>query len=250
MLGLDPIAIAAIFAAFALGGLLKGATGAGTPVVAIPVMAAFLDVRLAVVLMVLPNFVTNLWQLVQYWDHLLRPGFWWKHAIAGFFGASVGTLLLAVLPMKLLLTLVAVAVVAYIALRLSRPDLRLPKSAADKLVVPAGLLGGVLQGAAGISAPVSVSFLNAMRLERPVFISTISVFFWAMTVAQLPTQYATGLMTLQLLLLSILALIPLLIFMPVGAWAARRMSAQRFDQLVLALLSVLAIRLIWVILAG
>ena len=122
MLSLEPFAVIAIFAAFALGGLIKGATGAGTPVVAIPVMAVFLDVRIAVVLMVLPNFVTNIWQLYAFRENLLGPGFWWKHAIAGFIGAAAGTFLLAILPTRLLLILVAIAVVAYIALRTARPD--------------------------------------------------------------------------------------------------------------------------------
>lgn len=250
MISLDPIAFAAIFAAFALGGILKGATGAGTPVIAVPVMAAFLDVRVAVVLMVLPNFVTNFMQLYQYWDRRLQPGFWWKHAAAGVIGAGVGTWLLATLPTRLLLVMVAVAVVSYIALRLARPDFKLARDIADKLAIPAGILGGILQGAAGISAPVTVSFLNAMRLERPVFISTISAFFGGMTLAQFPAQFATGLMTVDLLLLSVLALIPLFIFMPVGSWAAKRMSAKRFDQLVLLLLTGLALRLIWVIITG
>ena len=210
MLSLEPFAIGAIFLAFALGGILKGATGAGTPVVAIPVMAAFLDVRLAVVLMVLPNFVTNFWQVYQYWNDKLGPTFWWKHAIAGFIGAVVGTWLLAILPTRVLLILVAVAIVAYIGLRVARPDFKLAMSVGNKLAVPMGLCGGVLQGASGISAPVSVSFLNAMRLERPVFISTISVFFGGMTVAQIPAQFAAGLMTVPLLAISVVTLIPTL----------------------------------------
>ncbi len=250
MLGLDLIGILAIFGAFALGGVLKGATGAGTPVVAVPVMAAFLDVRLAVVLMVLPNFVTNFWQLYAFWSHRLGPSFWWKHALAGFFGAALGTWLLAVLPTRGLLMLVAVCVLAYIGLRLARPDFKLERSMADRLVWPAGVMGGVIQGAAGMSAPVSVSFLNAMRLERPVFISTISAFFGAMTIAQAPAQFVAGLMTMPLLLTSVLALIPLFLFMPIGSWAAQKLSAQRFDQLVLALLTVLAMRLVWVIVFG
>jgi uncharacterized membrane protein YfcA len=41
----DPITIVAIFLAFALGGVLKGATGAGAPIITIPVIAAFYDHR-------------------------------------------------------------------------------------------------------------------------------------------------------------------------------------------------------------
>ena len=56
----DPIIIIAIVIAFALGGILKGATGAGAPIITIPVMTAFYDVRIAVIIMVIPNFITNI----------------------------------------------------------------------------------------------------------------------------------------------------------------------------------------------
>jgi uncharacterized membrane protein YfcA len=52
----DTITIIAILVAFALGGILKGATGAGAPIVTIPVIAAFYDVRIAVIIMVIPNY--------------------------------------------------------------------------------------------------------------------------------------------------------------------------------------------------
>ena len=39
-----------------------------------------------------------------------------------------------------------------------------------------GAGGGVLQGSAGLSAPVSITFLNSMKLERNQFIPTISVY--------------------------------------------------------------------------
>ncbi len=246
----DPLSLAIIALALFLGGFMKGATGAGTPVVAVPVMAAFFDVRLAVVIMVAPNLATNLWQLRQYWQHRLPGGFALGFALAGGLGALIGTVMLARLPVELLTGLVAGAVTLYVLLRLVRPDFRVGLAAGQRLVWPLGVAAGVLQGAAGISAPISVSFLNAMRLERPVFIFTISAFFATMSVVQAPAQFAYGLMTPALLGLSAVALVPIFAGMPVGAWIARRMSARAFDRLVLALLSVLAVRLVYVALAG
>lgn len=242
---IDLTAVIVICAALLLGGLAKGATGAGAPVVAVPVMAAFFDVRLAVIIMVAPNFVTNIGQLRKYWPHRLGEGFTWKYAASGAVGAAIGTAFLAVMPERALLALVAAAVVSYIALRLARPDFRLSLAHARKGLVTAGLAGGVLQGAAGISAPISVSFLNAMRLERPRFIATISAFFAAMTVTQMPALAFAGLLTPQLLALSAAALVPILVAMPLGAWLAGRLSAAAFDKLTLGLLTLLALRLIY-----
>ena len=36
-----------------------------------------------------------------------------------------------------------------------------------------GFVGGTLQGAAGISAPVSITFLNAIKLPRLTFIAVV-----------------------------------------------------------------------------
>ena len=235
-----------ILAALFLGGMLKGATGAGVPVVAVPVMAAFFDVRLAVIIMVTPNLVSNLWQLRQYRGHHIAGGFGLRLAGAGAVGALIGTVMLATLPVAALTLLLAAVVILYIAMRLALPQFRLNLAAANRVVLPLGLAAGVLQGAGGISAPISVSLLNAMRLERPVFIATISAFFAAMSAAQLPALFAYGLMTPTLLVLSAVALLPLFAGMPVGAWLARRMSARAFDRLVLGLLCVLAVRLIYV----
>ncbi|MDJ0631493.1 MAG: sulfite exporter TauE/SafE family protein [Rhodobacter sp.] len=242
---LDLSALVAIFAALSLGGLMKGATGMGTPVVAVPVMAAFVDVKLAVVVMVIPNLATNLWQIRQHGQHRLGEGFATRFALGGAIGALLGTWLLVALPVRSLSLTMAAAVILYIVLRLARPDFRLDIAAARRVVLPASTAAGVLQGAAGISAPIAVSFLNALRLDRLVFIATISIFFATMSLVQIPALLWVGLLTPQVLLLAALALIPIFAAMPVGAWLARHLSAAQFDRAILVLLTLLALRLIW-----
>ena len=101
-----------------------------------------------------------------------------------------------------------------------------------------------------MSAPVSLSFLNAIKLERPQFIVTISVFFFAMALVQIPLLTVLGILTGERFLLSCLALIPLMVAMPLGAWLARRIAANAFDRVILGLLLILSLRLIWQALAG
>lgn len=245
MIDLSGAALAVIFVALALGGILKGATGAGVPVIAVPVIAAFYDVRLAVALIAVPNFFTNCWQLWKFRAHHLSTAFTWVFAASGALGAIVGTVLLATLPAEPLMLLVAISVTGYVALRVMVPEFQLQLAVARRIVWPVGLVAGLLQGAAGISAPVSVSFLNALRLPRPAFIATISAFFAAMTVTQIPTLALAGLMTPMILTLGVVAVLPIFAFMPVGAWLAQRMSQRGFDRLVLSFLSVLALKLFY-----
>ena len=229
--------------ALILGGILKGATGAGAPVIAVPVIALYFDVPTAVAVMVLPNFITNIVQSWNFRAHLPRGPFPWLYAGGGFLGAWVGTVMLAHVSPDLLLAMVAAVVFLYVGFRLMRPDWALAQGLADRLVFPVALVAGVLQGATGVSAPVSITFLNAMKLARPVFVATISVFFLSMTLVQIPAMVWYGLLTPPRALGSAVALIPLLGAMPLGAALAKRWPPHVFDRAILILLTGLAAKL-------
>lgn len=235
---------------FAVGGILKGATGAGAPIVAIPIIALYFNVPVAVAVFVVPNLVSN---SIQVWTHRaarVSTGFLIRFAGAGVLGAALGTWILAKVPTDALKLAVAVAVVIFIVFRLLRPEWTLPMAAAKRVAAPVGLLAGVLQGASGISAPVSITFLNAMHLPRPKFISTISIFFLSMLVVQVPMLAGYGFLTVERLLIGCAATAVLLGFMPVGAFLVRLLSAEAFNRIILVLLGVLALRLFWDVLSG
>jgi len=228
----------------ALGGVLKGATGAGAPILAVPLLAMLYDVPLAVAIFTLPSLFSNVWQGWRFRAHRITPALTWGFALAGAAGAGVGSLILVSLPSELLLLCVAGTVFLYIAFRLARPHWALDLDLATRLAAVAGFAGGILQGAAGISAPVSIAFLNATRMERDAFIATISIFFVAMSLVQIPLLAAWDVLTPARALLSAGATLPLIAGMPLGAWLARRMSKVFFDRLILAILAVIAFRLV------
>ncbi len=242
----DPWGVFAIVVALGLGGILKGVTGAGVPLIAVPIIAAFYDIKVAVALLVIPNLMTNIWQGIRYRAHPLEKGFAIKFGICGALGAGLGTIMLAYLPSSALGLAIAIIIFIYVTLRLVLPNLQLPITHARRLLWPAGVFGGVLQGAVGISAPIAVTFLNAMRIPRSNFVFTISIFFGAMCLAQFPAQIAYGLMNWNIALFGLLSTIPLFATIPVGEWIGRRLSPVVFDRAILLVLIVLAVRLVWV----
>tara|TARA_E500000081_G_scaffold126962_1_gene134442 strand:- start:57 stop:800 length:744 start_codon:yes stop_codon:yes gene_type:complete len=241
----DTVTIIAILVAFALGGILKGATGAGAPVVTIPVIAAFYDVRIAVIIMVVPNLLTNIGQLYQFRKTILPSFFTVSFALGGGIGAFIGTILLANLSIKILTLSVAFIVIIYILLKLIVPSWKLIYEKAAKLVFIMGTAGGVLQGAAGLSAPISITFLNAMKLERNQFIPTISVYFGVMSIFQMPTLYYYDFLNFEIILASLISTVVLLSFMPLGSWVAKSVSKENFDKITLILLAFIALRIIY-----
>jgi uncharacterized membrane protein YfcA len=241
----DPLIIIAILVAFSLGGILKGATGAGAPIITIPVIAAFYDVRIAVIIMVIPNLLTNIGQLYQFRKTILPKFFTLSFAIGGGIGAFLGTILLANLSIKILTLSVAFIVIVYILLKLIVPSWKLTYEKAKKLVFLMGGFGGVLQGTAGLSAPISITFLNSMKLERNQFIPTISVYFGVMSIFQMPTLYYYNFLNLEIVLVSCISTLVLLSFMPIGSWIAKSVSKESFDKITLILLGFIAFRIIY-----
>jgi len=233
-----------VFVAFGLGGILKGATGVGAPFLAVPIMAVLVDVRFAVAVFLVPNIVANAGQILRFRGSMPDRRFAFGFALAGTFGAGLGTFALAGLPSAVLTTTVALVVLAYVAFRLFNPTWSLGWETAQKAAAPLGAIGGVFQGAIGLSGPIAITFVNAVGLPRPQFIFTMSLYFFSMTLAQFPVQIGLGIMTWQRFGLGALSLVPLLLGMVLGEVIGRRVSKTVFDRIIITVLTLLALRLL------
>jgi uncharacterized membrane protein YfcA len=237
------LAISALF--LGLGGLMKGATGMGLPLVAVPALAAFLGVPHALALMTVPVLTTNAWQVWRLRGHRHGLGFLAILIAASVVGVAAGTWLLVALPAETLALMMSIVIAVYIAVRLLRPDLRLSVSLGRRMSPAVGLAAGVLHGSTGISAPVAVTFVSALRLSRPQFVFAVSTLFLGFTVTQVPSLAAAGVLTLDRALVSAFAVGPVLLMMPVGQWLAEKLSPQAFDRLILAALAGIAAKLLF-----
>lgn len=247
---MSPEIILIVGVGFLLGGILKGATGFGAPMIAVPLLAAAVDVRFAVVVFSIPNLLPNVWQTWAYRKTVVPVPFLLRFVGAGMLGAVVGTVTLSIARTDILMLCVAVAVFLYVGLRLTRPHWRLAYDTALKWAWVPGFVAGVAQTASGLSAPISITYLNAMRLERTTFMPTISCFFAGLGIVQVPLLVWMGMLDAPKALLSAGALLPLIAGMPIGAWLGRRFSPQVFDRVILSVLTLLALRLTWRALMG
>ena len=226
--------------AFLVGGILKGAIGAGAPLAAVPLLSLIYGVSFAVAVFVAPNLVSNLIQGWQFRKDQPPGVFVWVFAVAGGLGALAGTFFLVALPQEGLKIGVACVILLYLLFRFFKPTVKIDLGAALWLTPFAGFIGGILQGASGVSAPVSVTFLSLIRLSREQFIASISLFFLAMGVVQLPALMALGIMDVQTGILSCLAVLPLLVGMRVGELIITRLDRQWFDRSVMLVLALMA----------
>lgn len=238
------VTLVVVAVAMALGSLAKAATGLGLPIIAISVMAPFVGVENAVLVMAVPTFVTNGWLLWEHRDRWPAVGYLRTFVALGALGTVAGTILLTRVDGDLLSVLLGGMVTAYLALRLRRPEFRLSRRLASLTAPLVGLTGGMLQGATGVSGPVITTYIHCLGLPREAFIVTLTAIFQAFALMQIATFAAVGLYDASSLGLTMLSLVPVLAAFPLGLRLGRRMSRQWFERLVLALLAASAGKLL------
>lgn len=237
--------IAIIVVAMAIGSFVKGVTGMGLPQIAIPVMATFLGVEAAVVIMAIPGVMTNTWFLWNYRDHFRATRDLPALLVLGSLGAVAGTFLLDTLDESVLSFVVAGMIGLYAVVFLTHPHLRLPPDLTRFTSAPLGLAAGVLQGATGMSGPLLSTYLHSYRLTKEAFVLSITTIFHVFAFVQVVTLAGVGLYTGNRLLLSLLSLVPIMALLPVGARFTKRLSRGTFDIVVLMLLLATAVKLVY-----
>jgi uncharacterized membrane protein YfcA len=233
-------------AALAAGAVVKGATGMGLPLVALPALTAVFGLQHAVSVLIVPILVSNAWQV---WRHRevkgdVRLRFLPMLLAGGALGVVGGTWLLIAVPERQLLFGLGALLLTYVVIRLARPAWAVDERTGRAGAFPIGLGAGMLQGATGISAPLGVTFIHAMRLGREAHVFAVSAMFLLFAVVQLPSLLVSGVMRAEWLVQGALALVPILLFMPLGQWLAGKLSATTFDRLLLVFLGAIGVKLV------
>ncbi len=237
--------LAVILVAISFGSFVKGVTGTGLPQIAIPVMAIFLGVERAVVIMAIPGVVTNSWLMWRHRAYASKTRDLPVLIVTGVVGAVIGTVGLDRLDASVLALILAFAVGLYIAMFLSPLDVHLPARLTRWTAPPLGFGAGVLQGATGISGPVVTAYMHGYRLERQAFIFSLVTLFQVFAVAQVVTLARIGLYDVNRLVESAIALVPIMTLLPLGARMSSRLSARTFDLWLIVLIGLSALKLLY-----
>lgn len=247
---MSPEALLVIFVALAAGSLVKGIAGLGLPLVAIPVMAGFLGVERAVAIMVIPGLLMNFWLLWMYRDHAVRIPNLPVVAVVGVAGVVAGALILAAAPDRYLVLFMVVWLGFYLLSLLFRARVRMPAAISRHAALLVVGSAGIVQGAVGTAGPVLAPFVHSLKLKQPQFVFAMSVLFQVFAVTQLTSFLWLGLIDAGRALESLMACVPIAIFLPLAVRLSRFFSDRAFDILIVALLLVIEGRLIWRLVTG
>lgn len=234
-----------MFIALAAGSFVKGIAGIGLPLIAIPVMAGFMDVDRAVAIMVVPGILINVYLLWTYRRHAVNFASLPLMIGVGVVGIIIGAWILSRTPEAYLLSFMALWLGGYLTSMLIKTPYGLPESIMKH--TPAIVVGfaGIVQGAIGTAGPVLAPYIHSLNLKHPQFQFVISVLFQIFAIAQLFAFIWFGMLDLERAYQSVFACIPIAIFLPLALWLSKFISHRFFNGAVIVLLIVIEARLLW-----
>ena len=220
-----------------VGSIVKSVTGMGLPIIAIPIAALFVDLDAAVVTLSFPNMLANGVLASRERSHVRDTRDLPVLVITGVIGAVIGSIAFVSLPPEPLVFILIAAIVGYVVTFFAKPDLRVGPERSRRLAPAVGGLAGAFQGAIGISGPIVGSWIHSYRLPRGAHIFSVTSLFFVSGTTQFVVLVASGELSGRVGA-SLLACIPVLGSIPVGAWLRNRVSARGFDLAVVGMLIV------------
>lgn len=219
-----PLVAATFFAA----GLVKGVTGMGLPTVAMGILGALISPLAAASLLLVPSFVTNVWQL---WAGL-NPGpllrRLWPMMLAIAAGTILGSPLLAGGDTRMTTGALGAALMAYSLYTLFARQMRVSGRLEPRLSPVIGALTGLIAGGTGVFVIPAVPYLQALDLNKDDLVQALGLSFTVSTVALGGGLAWHGALQLDNLGLSALAVMPALCGMWAGQFLRKRISPPAF----------------------
>lgn len=220
--------LAAISATFFVAGMVKGVTGMGLPTVAMGVLSSLISPLTAASLLIVPSFVTNVWQLLagSSFSALVRR--FSLLAFAVVVGTFAGSYLLATGDTRLTTGALGGALILYAGHALLARQLHVPSTLEPLLSPVVGLITGLLTGATGVFVVPAVPYLQALGMEKEELVQALGLSFTVSTVALAGALAWHGAFRIDNLALSALAIVPALAGMWTGQIIRNRVSPTTF----------------------
>jgi uncharacterized protein len=237
ILGLPAAEIAALVVVFVFGGVVKGVTGVGLPLVLVPLTAQFLPVPVAVAMLTVPMVATNVTQAMEGGHTAAAIKQLLPILVCVVIGLLIGVHLLLSIDRKLLSLILGVAFLGIAALLGAMPHVHIREETARWSGPLVGFAAGVLGGMSAMFGPPMIAYLVGRRTDPDSFVKQMAIFAFTASLTMLLALSGSGSMSWSDVGVSALAIVPILAGMPFGRWLRRRTKPQWFRAAVLVVLA-------------
>ena len=218
---------------------IKGAIGFGFPSLATPLLSLVVDVKTAVVLLILPNIVMDGIQFARRGAPLVTVRRFGTLLLSGAVGIVLGTRVLTILSPRAATLVLGLFVLIFVALSATGLAPTIPPRWEPWLSPPAGFVAGLIGGVTNSPATALVLYFQGIGLAKHDFISSVAFAFFFYKLVQLGAVTWYGLLPWSLLWASVALTVVALAGFAVGLRVQDRLDQRTFNRAVLVFLAVL-----------
>jgi len=229
---------------FVLGGLVKGVIGLGLPMVAVPVLATFMDPKIAVALMTVPVLTSNVWIVGT--SGRVRELFarYWTVLVALVVFTFVGAQFFVTMDANLASVMVGIGIVVVCLFRAFPIKTTLDPKHEVWLGPVAGTAAGLMGGMTNYHAPIMIAYLMTLRVPRDVFVYSMSLFFVFGSTPLFTSLAIHNILNENVLVISAAATVLVIAGLQLGAALRRLIPQAIFEKILLVVLFLIGLNLI------
>ena len=220
----SPWLIAGAAACILAAAILRGLTGFGFAIAAVPLLSLFMPPLRAVPIVICLQGAAGLFDLRSAWRESHGPSLRWL-VLGTLLATPLGVVALNAIPDAA--ARLAVAFIAVLAIVVVASGRSLPASPGRITMVAVGLLSGLCNGLAAMPGPAVVAFYMAMPLSRSIVRASCLIFFVATAATGALSAAWLGLIDRQTILTAGLAL-PVML---AGTWLGHRLFRRGSERL-------------------
>lgn len=230
---------------FLLAGVVKGVVGLGLPTVAMGLLSLRMPPAEAAAILLLPSFITNVWQLTEgsHLGSLVRR--LWSTLLAIFMSTVVAAGIIASTKSAVAITALGGALLLYAAAGLLNVHINVSPQAERWAGPLVGTVTGFITGVTGTFVVPAVPWLAGLGLARDELVQALGLAFTVSTVALGLGLLCHDALALPSVSTSALAVVPALLGMMLGSRIRQRISPVRFRRWFFVGLGLLALHLIY-----
>lgn len=225
-----------------LAGWAHGALGLGFPMIATPVIAIFIDVKLAILITLLPTAIVNIASIVTSSNvRGVVTKFSWLIAMS-LLGAIVGAAVIAVTDPSPFRLVLAALIILFLFTSHFKWQVKI-KSQTSAMVV-FGLLAGLAGGTTNVMVGVLIVYFLSINAERSESVPAMNFCFLVGKLSQIAVFMFAGLINLQWLIYTAPLALVAYVSLTVGQKFGKTVPVERYRLILRYILILLAVVLV------